>query len=307
MVSAALAGPAPGIAYVLAMPEGEIGVDDPRAPDVRQLLERHLRYAASHSRPEDVHALTVEGLLDPAVTLFGFRRDGELLGVGALKHLDGDHAELKSMHVAEAARGRGVGRAILEHLVDVACGRGLHRLSLETGSTPGFVAARSLYLAAGFTPCGPFGDFCPSPQSTYLTLSLIDGGPLRAPGRAPRRQTGHMSTYHVNTSAVAKARELIDAGAYDETTEWSDAAPSTARENEEIEQHGYDGYGQWHLGIHDDASEETKGRYGFPYGDFATVNRAALNHAKQRATQNEHHEIADAADTLLQRLDDKRS
>ena len=116
-----------------------------------------------------------------------------------------------------------------------------------------------------------------------------------------------MATYRLNKAAVTRARELIDAGKFDDETEWSKAAPSAARENEEIERRGYDGYGEWHLGVNPEASEETKGRYGFPYGDFTAVNRAALIHAKQRAAQNDHDEIAAAADDLLRRLDERRS
>jgi hypothetical protein len=116
-----------------------------------------------------------------------------------------------------------------------------------------------------------------------------------------------MTTYRVNKAGVDKARKLIEDGKYDDTTEWSDAAPSAAEGNDEIEKHGYDGFGAWHLAIDTEASEETKDRYGFPYGDFSKVNRAALIHAKQRATQNGHDAIADAADALLERLDKKRS
>ena len=115
-----------------------------------------------------------------------------------------------------------------------------------------------------------------------------------------------MPTYRVNEDGVAKARELIDAGTYDDTTEWSEATPSADDENAEVEKHGYEGFGAWHLAIDPDAGEETKGRYRFPYGDFAKVNRAALIHAKQRAAQNGHDEIEKAADRLLQRLDEKR-
>ena len=115
-----------------------------------------------------------------------------------------------------------------------------------------------------------------------------------------------MTSYRVNKAAVAQARKLIDAGTYDDETSWSDAAPSTERANEVIEKEGYDGFGAWHLAEDPDASEETKGRYAFPYGDFAKVNRAALIHAKQRAAQNEHDEIERAADDLLRRLDDER-
>jgi putative acetyltransferase len=154
------------------VPEDEISVDDPRAGDVRELLERHLAFAHANTPPEDIHALGIDGLLEPAVTFFSFRRDGELLGVGALKQLDRHHAELKSMHTAQAARGRGIGRAMLGHLIGVARDRGCRRVSLETGSMDAFVPARSLYASAGFRPCGPFGDYPPGRNNTFMTLSL---------------------------------------------------------------------------------------------------------------------------------------
>lgn len=153
-------------------PDDEIAVDDPHASDVRELLERHLEFARSTSPPEDTHALDVAGLLDPAVTFFSFRRAGELLAVGALKRLDPGHAELKSMHTAQAARGLGVGRAMLGHLIAVARDRGFARLSLETGSMAAFAPARALYASAGFRPCEPFGAYRPSRHSTFMTLTL---------------------------------------------------------------------------------------------------------------------------------------
>jgi len=113
-----------------------------------------------------------------------------------------------------------------------------------------------------------------------------------------------MPDYIVNKAAVHQARRLIDDGQIDTETEWSDAAPSTEDENELIDKEGYDAFGRWHLGIDEGASEDTKGRFGFPYGDFRKVNRAALIHAKQRASQNDHDDLVDAADDLLQRLDD---
>jgi len=154
------------------VPDGEILIDDPRADDVRHLLERHLAFANRHTPPEDVHALDVADLLDPAVTLFGFRVDGELLALGALKQLDPRHAELKSMHTAEQVRGRGIGRTVLGHLLDVARSRGFRRVSLETGSTPPFAPARSLYASVGFVPCAPFGEYSQNRQNTFMTLSL---------------------------------------------------------------------------------------------------------------------------------------
>jgi putative acetyltransferase len=153
-----------------------ISTDDPLADDVRELLERHLAYAKANTRPEDVHALEVEALVDPSVTFFSFRVDGELLGVGALKHLDDEHAEIKSMHTAEAARGQGIGRAIVDHLVGVAREAGYRRVSIETGVGPAFAAARRLYASASFTPCEPFADYAPNPNAAYMTLSLDGPG-----------------------------------------------------------------------------------------------------------------------------------
>jgi hypothetical protein len=112
--------------------------------------------------------------------------------------------------------------------------------------------------------------------------------------------------YRVNTAAVTQARKLIDAGTYDDETSWSDAAPSADDANRVIDEDGWKGFAAWHLAEDPDASEETKGRYAFPYGDFSKVNRAALIHAKQRAAQNDHDEIEKAADDLLERLDRKR-
>ena len=112
-----------------------------------------------------------------------------------------------------------------------------------------------------------------------------------------------MSTYEVNKAGVRKAKKLIEDGDIDTSTEWSDAAPSTDDENDMIDEHGYDAYGEWHLAIDTEASEGTKGRYGFPYGDFTKVNRSGLVHAKQRAAQYDHHDVEKAADDLLERLD----
>src|SRR3978361_387144 len=115
-----------------------------------------------------------------------------------------------------------------------------------------------------------------------------------------------MPKYEVNEAGVAHAKKLIDAGDYDDSTEWSAAAPSAAEENDELDSEGQEGYAEWHLAVDPDKGEGTKGLYRFPYGDFSTVNRAALIHAKQRASQNDHPEIERAADQLLQRLDEKR-
>ncbi|HEX6299830.1 MAG TPA: hypothetical protein VF148_05160 [Acidimicrobiia bacterium] len=117
-----------------------------------------------------------------------------------------------------------------------------------------------------------------------------------------------MPEYKVNKEAVVMAKRRIAEGKYDRETEWSDPAPSqfSADEgNAVIEDAGYDEYGSWHLGIDTGASDDTKNRFGFPYGDFSEVNRSAL--IQQRASQNGHDEIVDVADELLQHLDEVSS
>ena len=88
-------------------------------------MTRHLEFANLHSPPEDVHALDVDALRAPTITFFSYRVDGVLLAVGALQQLSADHAELKSMHTARRARGLGIGRAMLDHLIRLARERGL--------------------------------------------------------------------------------------------------------------------------------------------------------------------------------------
>ena len=149
-----------------------IAIDDPLAADVRELVARHLHFARSQSPPENVFALDADGLLDPAVTFYSCRRSGELLAIGALKHLGDHQGELKSMHTATAARRLGLGRAMLGHLIGVARDRGYQLLSLETGSMDGFAPARALYASAGFSECAAFASYQPSPHRTFMSRPL---------------------------------------------------------------------------------------------------------------------------------------
>ena len=150
----------------------DIAPDDPARPDVTALLQEHLADMFATSPPASVHALDVEALRQPGVTFVTARRDGVLLGCAALTELDSTHAELKSMRTTAAARGSGVGRALLIHLMGLARERGHARLSLETGTQPFVAPARTLYVAYGFGPTGPFGDDEPDPHSMYLTCEL---------------------------------------------------------------------------------------------------------------------------------------
>lgn len=149
-----------------------IDVDDPRADDVRALLEVHLGFARAVTPPEGVFALDIDGLLHPTVTFVSARQGGQLLGVGALKELEASHGELKSMHTIEATRRQGVGRALVQHLLSVAADRNYERVSLETGTEDAFAPARAFYSKLGFTACDRFGQYVDSPTSACMTIVL---------------------------------------------------------------------------------------------------------------------------------------
>ncbi|HVM22882.1 MAG TPA: GNAT family N-acetyltransferase, partial [Sphingomicrobium sp.] len=143
---------------------GDLGSED-----VQALLAFHFEQMRSSSPPEACHVLALEGLRDPRVTFWSAREGDRLVGVGALKALAADHGEVKSMRTAPEALGRGVGRAMLHHIVAEARRRGYARLSLETGSTQPFAAALRLYESEGFVPCGPFGDYDATPFTRFFT------------------------------------------------------------------------------------------------------------------------------------------
>ena len=151
-----------------------IRVDDLAGAKIRGFLAEHLRSMHQSSPPESVHALDIVGLLQPEITFWTAWSEAELLGCGALKELDSTHGEIKSMRTASAHRRKGVGRAMLQHIVAEARRRSYTRLSLETGSMPAFEPARRLYAGSGFKYCGPFADYTDDPNSVFLTRTLDD-------------------------------------------------------------------------------------------------------------------------------------
>lgn len=146
-------------------------------PAVISLLGEHLEGMAEHSPPESIHALDVEELKAPGITFWTIWDGTDLCGCGALKELDPLHGEVKSMRTAAAHLRKGVGAAMLTHIVDESRRRGYSRLSLETGSGPGFDAAHALYEKFGFEYCGPFADYREDPFSRFMTLELSQGLP----------------------------------------------------------------------------------------------------------------------------------
>lgn len=152
-----------------------------RDEQVLALLKEHHQDMASHSPPESVHALDVSGLAAKEVTFWSVWQNNQqhvsfqaaqLAGCGALKELDLTHGEIKSMRTASQFLRQGVAQMLLNHIIAEARSRGYKKLSLETGSMPAFLPAKSLYEQFGFIECEPFADYKPDPYSVFLTLAL---------------------------------------------------------------------------------------------------------------------------------------
>jgi hypothetical protein len=112
-----------------------------------------------------------------------------------------------------------------------------------------------------------------------------------------------MATYTLNEQAVAYARELIAKRRYVIESEWDDVQPRAVEENAFLDRHDWDDYASWHLGLTDGATDETKARYAFVYGDFRRIHRMGLIACHFRAAQWRHKAIELAAHELLQELD----
>ena len=154
----------------------QIRVDDPKAPYVTDLLDHHLRELQG-VMADHAFALDASGLSAASVIFWTAWNDKALVGFGALKEPDRAHGELKSMRVAPAALGTGVGRAMLEHIIAEARRRGYTRLSLETGTAALHAPAISLYRGARFAPCGAFADYRLSPHNQFFQLALRSVAP----------------------------------------------------------------------------------------------------------------------------------
>ncbi len=115
-------------------------------------------------------------------------------------------------------------------------------------------------------------------------------------------------TVKLNGDALSHARGLLRHGEFvaDERDDWSEHAPSAGQENAFIEAHGMAEYAKWHLGEDTEATEGTKGRYRFPYGDFTQLHRCAVISGEGRAGQYHRASIEKAFRELLTGIDRKR-
>ena len=150
----------------------EIKIDNLSGSEVAQLLAEHLQSMAQVSPPESRHALNLDELRKPGITFWSVWLGRELAGCGALKELDRQHGEIKSMRTAKAHLRKGVATTLLEHIISEARRRGYCRLSLETGSMQYFEPAHRLYRKFGFKPCPPFDGYVEDPNSVFMTKEL---------------------------------------------------------------------------------------------------------------------------------------
>jgi putative acetyltransferase len=137
--------------------------------ELAQVLQVHWLFCTSSTPIEHVYALDASKLFAPDITVFSARIDGELLGVGALRKLDSEHAELKSMHTLAKSRGLGIGREMVVHIENFARTKGIKRISLETGATEPFKPARELYKSIGYRECEAFADYVLTEDNTCMT------------------------------------------------------------------------------------------------------------------------------------------
>lgn len=156
----------------IGMKDLRIVQDDLTGAEIAALLRLHLDEMHQWSPPGSVHAMPIERLRAPDVSFYSAWHGARLAGCGALKELDAEHGEIKSMRAHPDYRGRGVGKAILLHLLAEAGKRGYTRVSLETGRRDAFLPARRLYEAHGFVECPPFADYRADSFSLCMTREL---------------------------------------------------------------------------------------------------------------------------------------
>lgn len=150
----------------------DIKIDDLTGLEVTKLIGEHLHSMTLNSPPESIHALNLKQLQRPEITFWSAWEGNELVGCGALKEIDCQHGEIKSMRTSSLHLRKGVAKRILQHLIEEGKRRGYQQLSLETGSMDSFAPARRLYTSFGFKYCNPFADYKEDPNSVFMKKEL---------------------------------------------------------------------------------------------------------------------------------------
>ena len=140
--------------------------------EVHELLIKHFIELRSVSPEGSAHVLDITGLKDPSIKFWSLWEGNDLIGIGALKFLDKDHGEFKSIRISNKFRGKGNGLKVINHLIDEAKKLKIRRLSLETGAGDFFLTARKLFNKCGFETCKPFSHYKNDINSVYMTMLI---------------------------------------------------------------------------------------------------------------------------------------
>ena len=140
--------------------------------EVHELLTKHFIELRSVSPKDSCHVLDITGLKDPTIKFWSLWDENNLIGSGALKFLEKDHGEFKSIRVSDKFRNQGNGYKVINHLINEAKKLKIKRLSLETGAGNFFLTARKLFVKCGFEPCEPFSHYKKDINSIYMTMLI---------------------------------------------------------------------------------------------------------------------------------------
>ena len=140
--------------------------------EVHELLTKHFIELRSVSPEDSCHVLDIAGLKDSSIKFWSLWDGNNLMGSGALKFLDKEHGEFKSIRVSDKFRGKGNGSKVINHLINEAKKLNIKRLSLETGAGDFFLTARKLFNKCGFEPCEPFSHYKKDINSIYMTMLI---------------------------------------------------------------------------------------------------------------------------------------
>ncbi len=155
------------------MPDITLAVEPTDTPDILDLVETHRAFSLTVTPPEMAFAMPAHLAAAADMTMVTARDEGKLLGIGALRELEPSAGEIKSMHTAAAARGRGIAALVLDHLLSICRDRGYTEVFLETGSMPEMAAARRLYERAGFTRCPAYGEYEDNGINLCYSMPLV--------------------------------------------------------------------------------------------------------------------------------------
>ena len=141
-------------------------------PEVNEMLVKHFIELRSVSPEGSAHVLDIKGLKDPTIKFWSLWEDDELMGSGALKFIDKEHGEFKSIRINDKFRKKGNGIKVIDHLINEAKKLKIKKLSLETGSGVFFIQARKLFNQCGFKVCRPFSHYKEDVNSVYMNMQI---------------------------------------------------------------------------------------------------------------------------------------